>query len=207
LKENSSILRLPILPATQPFNSVSGEGYPPGPIKGQGFPQSAFHHSVLCCPPLRTCKAKNVQGGKVQTGECQVWCGLPKTDPGKASVPGSVGMIGYIRIREWRVTMDSKPYVNTVAKQLKTYDSKFAKYQLANGDAALKKEKDETVPTLPIVETHVEPPAIKHAASTSAATGKRDNESALTDGDNENAKKKAKPTIKRMITLPQSSNK
>jgi hypothetical protein len=125
----------------------------------------------------------------------------------RTSVPGSLGMIGYICIREWRVTMDSKPYVNTVAEQLKTFDSEFAKYQLANGDAALKKEEKETVPTLPIAETHAEPPAITHAASTSAATGKRDNESALTDGVNENAKKKAKPTIKRTITLPQSSNK
>jgi hypothetical protein len=102
--------------------------------------------------------------------------------------------------------LDSKPYVNTVAEQLKTFDSEFAKYQLAYGDAPLKKEENETVPTLPIVESQLEPPAVTHAASTSA-TGKRNNEPSLCDGDHENTKKKSKPTIKRTITLPQASNK
>jgi hypothetical protein len=45
VRDNGSILRLPILPATQPFNSVSGEGYPPGPIKGRGFVE--YGHSRL----------------------------------------------------------------------------------------------------------------------------------------------------------------
>jgi hypothetical protein len=44
-EENSFILRLPILPPTQPFNSVSGEGYPLGPTKGQGFVE--YGHSRL----------------------------------------------------------------------------------------------------------------------------------------------------------------
>jgi hypothetical protein len=65
----------------------------------------------------------------------------------------------------------------------------------------------ETVPTLPNVETHVEPSAVTHAASTSASAGKRDNESALTDGVNENTKKKSKKNVSRQVTLPQSSNK
>jgi hypothetical protein len=107
-------------------------------------------------------------------------------------------MIAYIRIRDWRVAMDTKPYVNTVAEQLEVFDSEFAKYQLANRDKPLKKEKEETVPALPNVETVVEPSAIAHAASTSASAGKRDNESASTDGDNENAKK----TMARQVTMP-----
>jgi hypothetical protein len=125
----------------------------------------------------------------------------------RTSVPANVGMIAYVRIKEWHVAMDGKPYVNNVAEQLEVFDSEFAKYQLAYRDTPLKKEKEETVPTLPIVETNAEPPAIMHAAPTSAATGKRDNESALTDGVNENTKKKAKSTVKRTVTLPQLSNK
>jgi hypothetical protein len=123
------------------------------------------------------------------------------------SLPRSIGMISYARIREWCVAMDSKPYVNTIAEQLETFDSEFAKYQLAYGNAPLKKEENETVPTLRIVESQSEPPAITNAASTPAATGKRNNEPALSDGDNENTKKKTKPTISRQITLPQVSKK
>jgi hypothetical protein len=72
------------------------------------------------------------------------------------------------------------------------------------------KEKEETVPTLPIVETTTEPTAITHAASTSASAGKRDNEPASTDGDSENAKKKTKKgekNVSRQVTLPQLSKK
>jgi hypothetical protein len=36
----------------------------------------------------------------------------------RTSVPANVGMVGYVRIRDWRVAMDTKPYVNTVAEQL-----------------------------------------------------------------------------------------
>jgi hypothetical protein len=41
-EENSSILRLPILPATQSFNSVSGEGYPPGPISATLYDDTEY---------------------------------------------------------------------------------------------------------------------------------------------------------------------
>jgi hypothetical protein len=119
-------------------------------------------------------------------------------------------MIAYIRIKEWRAAMDGKPYVNNVAEQLEMFDSEFAKYQLAFRDTPLKKEKEESVPTLPIVNTTAEPPAITHAASTSATAGKRDNESASTDGVNENTKKKPKKNeknVSRQVTLPQSSSK
>jgi hypothetical protein len=51
------------------------------------------------------------------------------------------------------------------------------------------------------------PSAVTHAASTSAAAGKRNNESASTDGVNENTKKKPKKNVSRQVTLPQSSNK
>jgi hypothetical protein len=125
----------------------------------------------------------------------------------RTSVPANVGMIAYVRIKEWRAAMDGKPDVKNVAEQLEMFDSEFAKYQLAFRDTSIKKEKEETVPTLPIVDTTAELPAITHAASTSAAPGKRDNESASTDGVNENAKKKAKQTISRQITLPQASKK
>jgi hypothetical protein len=120
----------------------------------------------------------------------------------RTSVPANVGMIGYVRIKEWRVAMDGKTYVNNVAEQLEVFDSEFAKYQLANRDKPLKKEKEETVPALPNVETVVEPSAVAHAVSTSASAGKRDNESASTDGDNENAKKKTKKTMARQVTMP-----
>jgi hypothetical protein len=66
-------------------------------------------------------------------------------------------MIGYARIREWHVAIDSKSYVNTVVRQLEMFDSKFATYQLAFGDAPLKMEENETVTTLPIVEGQLGP--------------------------------------------------
>jgi hypothetical protein len=116
-------------------------------------------------------------------------------------------MIGYARIREWRAAIDSKSYVDTVVGQLETFDSKFAKYQLAFGDAPLKMEENETVKTPPIVEGQLESPGVTSADSTSAGTGKRDNESVLGDGDTKNGKKKAKKNISHQGTLPQASKK
>jgi hypothetical protein len=51
----------------------------------RGNSATAFHHSVLSCPPLRTWKAKNLRGGKVLTSECQMWRGLPSSIAGKAA--------------------------------------------------------------------------------------------------------------------------
>jgi hypothetical protein len=90
---------------------------------------------------------------------------------------------------------------------LKAFDSEFAKYQLAFGDAPLKKEDNGTVPTLPNVESQSEPPAVTHATSTSAATGKHNGEPDLSDGNHKNTKKKAKKNVSRQVTLPQSSSK
>jgi hypothetical protein len=99
----------------------------------------------------------------------------------RTSVPANVGMIAYVRIKEWRAAMDGKPYVNNVAEQLEMFDSEFAKYQLAYRDTSLKKEKEETVPTLPIADTTAEPPKKKP--------------------------KKNERNVSRQVTLPQPSNK
>jgi hypothetical protein len=66
-------------------------------------------------------------------------------------------MIGYARVREWRVAMDSKPYANTVAEQLKTFDSEFAKYQLAYRNAPLRK-KMKLSPRSPLSKVNRNPP-------------------------------------------------
>jgi hypothetical protein len=122
----------------------------------------------------------------------------------RTSLPGSMGMIDYGRIREWRADMVNKPYVNDVAEQLGSFDSEFAKYRLAFGDAPLKVEVNDTVPTLPIVEGHSEPPTVTNAASAPTGTEKRVIEPTLNDGDVENGKKKAKKNISRKVTLPQA---
>jgi hypothetical protein len=125
----------------------------------------------------------------------------------RTSVPANIGMIGYACIREWRAAIGNKSYVETVVGQLETFDSEFAKYQLAFGDAPLKMEENETVTTSPNVEGQLGSSGVKSKDSTPAGTGKHDNESALSDGDTDNGKKKAKKTISRQITLPQASKK
>jgi hypothetical protein len=125
----------------------------------------------------------------------------------RTSVPASIGMIGYACIREWRAAISNKSYVETLVGQLETFDSEFAKYQLAIGDAPLKMEENETVTTSLIVEGQLESAGVKSKDSMPAGTGKRDNESALSDGDTNNGKKKSKKNISRQVTLPQTSKK
>jgi hypothetical protein len=122
----------------------------------------------------------------------------------RTSLPGSMGMIDYVRIREWRAGVVNKPYVSDVVEELGSFDSEFAKYRVAFGDAPLKMEVNDTVPTLPIVEGHSEPTTVTNAASAPTGTEKRVIEQTLNDGDAENGKKKAKKNISRKVTLPQA---
>jgi hypothetical protein len=113
----------------------------------------------------------------------------------QTSVPASIGMIGYARIREWRAAISNKSYVETLVGQLETFNSEFAKYQLAIGDAPLKMEENETVTTSLIVEGQLESAGVKSKDSTPAGTGKCDNESALSYGDTDKGRRNPKRTL------------